>query len=57
MSAPFGFHRETIVDINIDINNDDRKDVQPYPVELWRESRRRGEGNSPLSRRGGSLGQ
>ena len=41
----------------MDINNDDRKDVQPYPVELWPESRRRGEGNSPLSRRGGSLGQ
>jgi hypothetical protein len=35
-----------------DINNDDRKDVQPYPVALLPESRRRGEGNSPLSRRG-----
>jgi hypothetical protein len=57
-SAPFGLHRETIMDINMDINSDDRKDVQPYPVEPWPESRR--EGNSPLSRRergrGGSLG-
>ena len=51
MSAPFGLPRETIMDIHMDIN-DDRKDVQPYPVELWPESRRRGEGNSPLSRRG-----
>jgi hypothetical protein len=38
------------MDINMDINNDDRKDVQPYPVKphpvkLWPESRRRGEGN------------
>src|ERR1700733_6164041 len=47
-SAPFGLHRETIMDINMD----DRKDVQPDPVEPWPESRRRGEGNSPLSRRG-----
>jgi nicotinamidase-related amidase len=33
-------------------------EFQPYPVELWPESRRRGEGNSPLSQRGrgGSLG-
>jgi hypothetical protein len=23
----------------MDINNDDRKDVQPYPVELWPETR------------------
>jgi hypothetical protein len=54
MSAPFGLPRETIMDIN----NDDRKrkDVQPYPVEPGPESRGRGEGNSPLSRRGGSLG-
>ena len=54
MSAPFGFPRETI----IDINNDDWRDVQPYPVEPWPESRRRGEGNSPLSlrARGGSVG-
>lgn len=32
MSAAFGLHRETIMD-------DDRKDVQPYPVELWPETR------------------
>src|ERR1700684_2214057 len=51
-SAPFGLHRETIMDIN----KDDRKDVQPHPVEPWPESRRRGEGDSSLARRGGSLG-
>jgi len=49
MSPAFGLHRETIMD-------DDRKDVQPYPVELWPESGRRGEGNSPLSQSGGPLG-
>ena len=29
------------MDINtiMDINNDDRKDVQPYPVEVWPETR------------------
>jgi hypothetical protein len=62
INPAFGLPRETIMDIN---NNDDRKDVQPYPVKLypvklWPDSRRRGEGNSPLSRRargrGGSLG-
>jgi len=49
---PSGFLGRTIMDINMDTNNDDRKDVQPYPVELWTDRRRRGEGNSPLSRRG-----
>jgi hypothetical protein len=42
-AAAFGLPRETIMDIhrdiNMDINNDDRKDVQPYPVELWPETR------------------
>src|SRR5271156_3019443 len=42
MSAPFGDPRGG------DINNHDLKDVQSYPVELWPESRRRGEGNSPF---------
>jgi hypothetical protein len=49
MSVAFGLHRETIM-------GDDLKHVQPYPVGLWPESGRRGEGNSPLSRRGGPLG-
>jgi hypothetical protein len=33
MSAPFGARR------GVDINNDDRKDVQPHPVDLWPETR------------------
>ena len=42
----------------MDINNDkdDRKDVQPYPIELWPESRRRGEGKSLSWERGGPIG-
>ena len=49
MSAPFGLRlsQETAMD-------DPLENVQPYPVELRPE--RRGEGNSPLSRRGGQLG-
>jgi hypothetical protein len=47
MAAGCVLHRQTIMD-------DDLKDVQPYPVKVWPE--RRGEGNSPVSRRGGSLG-
>ena len=34
MRRPFGLPRETIMDIN----NDDRKDVQPYPVQPWPET-------------------
>ena len=33
LSAPFGDPQGG------DINNDDLKDVQPYPVELWPETR------------------
>ena len=47
MRSAFGLHRETIMD-------DDLKDVQPYLVKVWPE--RRGEGNSPVSRRGGPIG-
>jgi hypothetical protein len=36
-SAPFGIHRETIIDSNNN-KNDDRKDVQPYPVDVWPET-------------------
>ncbi len=46
LSAPFGDPRGG------DINDDELNDVQPYPVELCPESRRRAEGISPLSRRG-----
>jgi hypothetical protein len=55
MSPAFGLHRETIMDDELK-DDDLKKDVQPYPVELWPESERRGEGNSPLSRRGGPHG-
>jgi hypothetical protein len=54
MSPAFGLPWETIMD-------DDLKDVQPYPVEpdpvkVWPDRRYRGEGNSPVSRRGGPHG-
>src|SRR3984885_11950357 len=38
ISAPFGLSRETIMDM-INNNKDDLKDVQPYPLELWPETR------------------
>src|SRR5208337_3775638 len=52
MNAAFALHRETIMD-------DDLKDVQSYPhqpdpAKVWPD--RRGEGNSPASRRGGLIG-
>ena len=50
MSAPFELPRETIMDIN----NDDRKDVQPYPDQPYPvqvRPERLGEG-TPVSQRG-----
>jgi hypothetical protein len=39
MSSAFGLLRDTIMHTGDDRKKDDRKDVQPCPVELWPETR------------------